>query len=220
MAEPTSWTELKTNLADWLDRTDLTTQIPEFIGYAERRFNRVLRMPEMEESVTSSTSGATVTLPTDFLAMKSLYIDGTSELILLRQLSLDALRRAFDGEETGTPEFFALQSGGELVFAPAPSASVTYILNYYQKIPQLGSGQAANWLLTAHPDLYVSASLVEAYTFLRDAEGMGIWESRTKEKLDELETMGRRKALAENRAHLRMSEMPATRYSFNINRGY
>ena len=43
MAEPTTWAELKTNLADWLDRTDLTTQIPEFIGYAERRFNRDLK---------------------------------------------------------------------------------------------------------------------------------------------------------------------------------
>lgn len=220
MSEPTTWTELKANIADWLDRTDLTTQIPEFIGYAERRFNRLLRMPEMEESVTASTSGATVTLPTDFLSMKSLYIDGASNLILLRQLSLDALRRGFDGEETGTPEFFALQSGTELVLAPAPTASVTYIMNYYQKIPQLGSGQAANWLLAAHPDLYVAASLVEAYIFLRDSEGLDIWEGRTNAKLDELEKLGRRKALAENRAHLRMSEMPVARRSFNIFRGY
>lgn len=220
MAEPTTWTELKANIADWLDRTDLTTQIPEFIGYAERRFNRLLRMPEMEESVTASTSGATVTLPTDFLSMKSLYINGDSNLILLRQLGLDALRRAFDGEETGTPEFFALQSATELVLAPAPDASVTYIMNYYQKIPQLGSGQATNWLLDAHPDLYVAASMVEAFVFLRDSEGMGIWEGRTNAKLDEIMTLGRRKALAENRAHLRMSEMPATRRSFNIFRGY
>lgn len=220
MAEPTTWAELKTNLADWLDRTDLTTQIPEFIGYAERRFNRVLRVPEMEDSVTASTSGAVVTLPTDFLAMKSLYIDGTNNLILLRQLSVDSLRRAFSGEETGTPEFFALQSAVELVFAPAPTASVTYIMNYYQKIPALSSGQASNWLLAAHPDLYVAQSLVEAFTFLRDAEGMEIWQAKANDKLDELMTLGRRKALAENRAHLMVTDMPTNRQSFNINRGY
>jgi hypothetical protein len=218
MAEPTTWAELKTNLADWLDRTDLTVQIAEFIGYAERRFNRVLRVPEMEESVTSSTSAATITLPSDFLAIKSLYIDGTSELNLLRQVSLDELRSRYNAEETGTPEYFAMQSGGELVFAPAPDASVTYIMNYYQKLPQLGASQASNWLLAAHPDLYIAASLVEAMVFLRDSEGLALWEDRTKDKLAELVTLGRRKALGENRARLSASDLVGNS-AFNINRG-
>jgi hypothetical protein len=219
MAEPTTWTELKANLADWLDRTDLTVQIPEFIGYAERKFNRVLRVPEMEESVTSSTSAATITLPSDFLAIKSLYINGDSDLTLLRQLSLDQLRYEYDGEETGTPEFFAMQSGTDLIFAPAPTESIAYVLNYYQKLPQLGASQASNWLLAAHPDLYVAQSLVEAMIFLRDSEGLSIWEQRASRKLDELSDLGRRKALGENRARLR-SNVPLSASSFNINRGY
>jgi len=35
--------ELKTNIADWLNRTDLTSVIPTFITLAEARLNRQLR---------------------------------------------------------------------------------------------------------------------------------------------------------------------------------
>jgi hypothetical protein len=219
VAEPTTWTELKANIADWLDRTDLTTQIAEFIGYAERRFNRELRVPEMEESVTASVSTASIALPTDFIAIKSLYIDGDSELTLLRQMSVDTLRSNFDGEETGTPEFFAMQSGSELLLAPAPTSSVTYIMNYWQEIPQLGSGQASNWLLAAHPDLYLAQSMVEAMIFLRDTEGLTLWEARAGKKMAEVKSQGRDKAYGENRARLR-ADLPRSYSTFNINRGY
>lgn len=217
MAEPTTWTELKANIADWLERDDLTVQIAEFIGYAERHFNRVLRVPEMEESSTASTSGATVTLPSDFLAMRSLYIDGTDELTILQQVSLQRLRSTYRAEETGDPRFFALQSGNELVLAPAPTESLAYVLNYYQKIPQLGASQATNWLLTAHPDLYVSQTLFEAYLFLRDTEAAGIWSQKSGAIVNELATAGARKAKAENVAGLRTDLMVGQR--FNINTG-
>lgn len=217
MAEPTTWTELQANIADWLDRDDLTSQIAEYIGYAERTFNRVLRLPEMEESATASSSEVTVTLPSDFLIMRSLYIDGTNELTMLRQVSLDRLRSTYRAEETGTPAFFALQSATELVLAPAPTSSITYVLNYYQKIPALGATQATNWLLTAHPDLYVAQTLVEAHLFLRDTEAAGVWSQKAQATIADLTTLGRRKAMAENRAGLRTDIQSGT--PFNINTG-
>ena len=39
-----TFAELKTATANWLDRSDLTDRIPEFIALAEARFNRVLRI--------------------------------------------------------------------------------------------------------------------------------------------------------------------------------
>lgn len=217
MAEPTTWTELKANIADWLNRDDLTTQIPEFIGYAERRFNRTLRVPEMESDVTASSSGALITLPTDFLAMRSLYINGTNQLTMLRQMELGDLRAKYSAEETGTPAFFALQNGNELVLAPAPTSSLAYVLNYWKKIPALGASVADNWLLLAHPDIYRSATLAEAYLFLRDNDGASMWEAKTSAALEELTTAGYRKANARNRAGL-TSDLPSIQ-SFNINNG-
>ena len=43
----TAYAELQTATANWLDRTDLTARIPEFIELSEANFNRVIRSPDM-----------------------------------------------------------------------------------------------------------------------------------------------------------------------------
>ena len=52
-----TFTELKDAIADWLDRSDLTARIPDFIALAEARINRELRIRPME---VRSTMYATV----------------------------------------------------------------------------------------------------------------------------------------------------------------
>ena len=52
-----TFAQLKTAAANWLDRSDLTDRIPEFIALAEARFNRILRTRDME---TVSTAISTV----------------------------------------------------------------------------------------------------------------------------------------------------------------
>ena len=58
MAEdPETWTELKASVAEWLNRSDLTSKIPEFIALAERKFNRIIVTPERETIATASLTG-------------------------------------------------------------------------------------------------------------------------------------------------------------------
>jgi hypothetical protein len=45
----TNYTDLKATVADYLARTDLTTQIPDFITLAENRLRRDLRLRQMIE---------------------------------------------------------------------------------------------------------------------------------------------------------------------------
>ena len=72
MAFFTNYATLKTTIANYLARTDLTDQIPEFIRLAEDRLRRDLRIRPMLKVATASTTAgdATVSLPSDFLAMK------------------------------------------------------------------------------------------------------------------------------------------------------
>lgn len=183
MSAPTTAEELHASLALWLNRDDLTNQIPEFIGLAEARFNRTLMVPEREATVTASVSTETFELPDDFWGIRSIYLDG-SHRYALRQMSLSELRDHF--QTSGTPEAYAIQSGNKLVLGPEPSAAVSLILNYYQTIPALESGPSTNWLLTAHPDLYIAGALVEAYLYLRDTDGALAWEARLQGKTDEI----------------------------------
>ena len=53
-----SYANLKTALANWLDRSDLTSRLDEFIELAEARFADDIRIRAMETSATQVlTSG-------------------------------------------------------------------------------------------------------------------------------------------------------------------
>lgn len=190
MAE--TFSELKAEIATWMIRTDLTDVIPTFIRFAEDRFNRTLRVPEMEADVTSTVEAGSVTLPTDFLHARSLYLN-TDPKVVLQQLSMTAFRNAHSDAATGQPRHFTLQSGNELVLGPTPDAEYEVVLNYYQKVPALSDGNTDNWLLLAHPDLYLAGALSEGFAYVRDTEALALWEARAAARLRELEMLGQRK---------------------------
>jgi hypothetical protein len=61
------YSTLKTSIAAFLHRTDLTSMVPEFIADAETRIYNELRIRAMEAAFNATTSGGTVALPTGFL---------------------------------------------------------------------------------------------------------------------------------------------------------
>ena len=70
----TTYTELKTSIADWLNRSDLTNQIDDFIGLAEADFNAKLRIRQMEQNDDVTLNAELVTVPTGFIAVRSFHI--------------------------------------------------------------------------------------------------------------------------------------------------
>jgi hypothetical protein len=54
----TTYTELKSSLADWLNRSDLTSVIPDFISLAEAQMERQLRTRQMIVRATASFAAA------------------------------------------------------------------------------------------------------------------------------------------------------------------
>ena len=56
-----TYATLQTAVANWLDRSDLTDRIPEFIALAEARMNRNLRLALML-NVDQTTLGGASTL--------------------------------------------------------------------------------------------------------------------------------------------------------------
>ena len=72
-----TYAELKTAVANWLDRDDLTDRIPEFISLAEARMNRVLRIRLMEGKYTASTVAGqrNYALPTGYIQMRNFQVN-------------------------------------------------------------------------------------------------------------------------------------------------
>ncbi len=53
----TNYSDLKTSVANYLGRSDLTSVIPDFISFAEMRMARELRTRQMLQSATAPTVG-------------------------------------------------------------------------------------------------------------------------------------------------------------------
>ena len=70
---------LKTSIANWLNRTDLTSEIADdFIKLTEADFNSKLRIKQMEQIDTITIDSETETVPTGFIAVRSFYILSSS----------------------------------------------------------------------------------------------------------------------------------------------
>jgi hypothetical protein len=183
-----NYTELQAAIADYLERDDLTTQIVDFISLAEAEFNRTLFVPEREEVSSSSVSAGTITLPTDFWAMRSIYIDSDPK-VFLQQMSMGELRTNYSAQATGKPQNFAIQSGNELVLAPSPDDTYSLVLNYWQTIPALASN-STNWLLDSHPDIYLFGSLLQGQYLILDDNRAMMWRGRLNTAIEQLQDSG------------------------------
>ena len=74
-----TYAELKTGIANWLNRTDLTDEISDdFIKLTEADFNAKLRIRAMEQIDSITIDSETETVPTGFIAVRSFYILSSS----------------------------------------------------------------------------------------------------------------------------------------------
>ncbi len=67
-----TYSELKTSVADWLNRSDLTSAVPDFISLAEAQVERRLRTRQMIVRATATIDSEYSAVPADFLEARSL----------------------------------------------------------------------------------------------------------------------------------------------------
>ena len=173
----TSYTTLKSTIADYLARSDLTTQIPDFIRLAEERLRRDLRIRQMLKVATADTivNDSTVSLPSDFLAMKDLHLDTNPVRVLQFQNTSNFFRNARTTDK-GVPTMYTLL-GSEFQFAPYPDAVYTLRMVYYYKPDFLSDSNPSNLFLANCPDLLLYGALAESESYLMNDERLQTWAS-------------------------------------------
>ena len=171
-----TFAELKTAAANWLDRSDLTDRIPEFIVLAEARFNRVLRIRDMETISTaiSTTAGTReYDLPTGFVQMREFHLT-TDPITPLSYITPEIMSRIWAGSTRGKPEVFTVIAD-KVRLGPNPDATYTTSMLYYKKITALSDSATTNDMLTNNPDVYLYGTLLEATPFIMQDERVGLW---------------------------------------------
>lgn len=169
-----NFTELKSSIADFLNRDDLTSVIPTFIKLAEADMNRKLRHWRMEARKTALLDTQYTAFPTDFIEGIRLMLTGTNEH-RLELISLSELmdKRAADNT-AGTPKFYAPVDGAFEVY-PTPDQEYTLEMLYYERIDALSSSVATNWALTYYPDIYLYGSLTHSAPYLGEDARTKVW---------------------------------------------
>ena len=185
----TTYTELKASLANWLNRSDLTTEIADdFIKLAEADLNSKLRVRAMIAQVNITVDAETAALPTDFLQIRNFYIlsgQTKTPLVYTTPASMDTTSGT---STTGLPTTFTIL-GDTLRFSPKPDATYTAVMNYFKKFPALSSSVATNYILENHPAIYLYGSLFHAANFLGGINPQQIqtWQQMFATALERLE---------------------------------
>ena len=181
----TTYAELKTSVGDWLNRSDLTTAIPDFISLAEAQIERNLRTRQMLLRSTATIDTEYAAVPADFLEVKSFKLN-TNPVTPLQFETIDSMDNlSVVYNSSGKPAYFSVV-GGQFRFVPIPDTSYTGELTYYAKLSKLSSTNTTNWLLTAAPDVYLYGALMQAAPYLQDDARIATWASLYKTGLEEV----------------------------------
>lgn len=184
MAAITDLATLKANVATALVRSDFDERIAAAVPLAEAWLNRNLRLRLMEsdEALVATPASATIALPTGFLEPLSLILNDSSCQYPIRMRPSDGATLT----SSGRPCAYSID-GGNLVFdRPADSAySLTlHMLKRFALVDETDT----NALLTAWPDLYLSAVLVACCgVYLTDDPRLGVWKAGRDELLAEVQ---------------------------------
>jgi hypothetical protein len=171
----TNYTELQSSIADFLNRADLTSVIPDFITLTEAEFNRTLRVSNMSVRTQAPLSSQYVKLPNDFIGMRNIDLL-TNPVTPLTYKNLQNLDIHRANNSSGKPMYYSIMQQN-IEFAPVPDSEYTVEIVYYQKVPPL-SGNSTNWLLTEHPDAYLYGGLMHSAPYLQADERAGLWAGK------------------------------------------
>lgn len=193
----TTYAQLQSSIADWIARSDLTPTIPDFIVLAEARLKRGLSGTafERETTLTANPLAANprrLTLPTDFVEPVKLEIVESSGITLLTPQTPVSMGYSAD---VGRPAAWCIN--GDYIDLDRP-VDAAYSLNFrYRWKLALSDASPTNWLLEEYPDLYLSASLAEAYRYTKNPEGAALWDQRASAQIVDINSVvARSKSLA------------------------
>lgn len=180
-----SYSELKTAVANFLARDDLTDQIPNFIQLAEARMSRELETREQEKRATATlTSGDEyVALPTDMREVRQVKLN-TDPVRVLSYHSPVSLDMAYGSSGASQPAGYSI-IGQEIKVRPIPDSSYTMEIVYIGSLGSI-SDSVTPTLFLRSPDLYLYGALAEAYAYLLDEQRAAQYDQKFTRGIEEV----------------------------------
>lgn len=170
MSSLSTFSGLKTAIADWLHRADLATRIPDFIALAESRMNNDIgdiTLLLSEGQIITAAGQRKYPAPSGFIRLNYAYrrepASTPMQIVSPRAL---AEKYAFE-QYTSIPDFIAFD-GANIVLHPTPNGAYTIDYTMQDMVTPLSDAAPANVILTRFPGMYLWGSCHEAAIFIRD----------------------------------------------------
>lgn len=176
-----NYADLVAAVASWSNRSDLTTQIPDFIALAEARMGADITTKALDLNQSAIITASVAVLPDNVRTIKGLRIVGANvpTVEVTSQERLDYLTQA---GYVGTTTYGAL-IGREVHFVGTTAGTLE--VRAKCAVPALETN-VTNWLMTNFPNAYLFGALVELAGFLKDKDGLATWEPRYQQVLGQV----------------------------------
>jgi hypothetical protein len=181
-----TYAQLQTAVGNWLNRSDLTSFIPDLIRLGEDRIYRRLRIRAMESSLSSAIASGVVAVPADYVEMKYAYINGTPVTWLDPKEPQWIIQNYPTRSSDGLPKFFA-PDAGNFIFGPYPDSAYTMKGTYYKRLTALSDQNTTNWFTTNAPGVLLFAALCEAEVFIKNDPRLALWDAKYEQEISGIE---------------------------------
>lgn len=168
---------LKAALATWSERSDLTSQMGDFVTYAHQEIARTLRASVNTVRATLSITGEYVAHPTGFRAIRRLHLDTTPRRLVVPTSAEGRMDMTAQYSTTTYPTHVSIE-GSEFGFAPIPNATTASSLLYYGEPTALVNESDTNAVLTKYPFMYLYGGLSELFRYIEDDNNATRYETR------------------------------------------
>lgn len=170
----TTYDELKTTVADFLNRDDLTSVIDTFIDLTEADINRKVRHWRMENRATAEVDSRYNALPSDFLEPIRLHLEGNhAPLESISSYRMQELRQS-SMDVAGRAKYYSVTQG-EIELYPTPNQTENLEMYYVARLPALSSSNQTNVILEYHPDIYLYGALSHSAPYLGEDARISLW---------------------------------------------
>ncbi len=208
-----TYTELDDAIDRWLDRTDRTTEIQEWVRLVELEVGRKLGLRAQDLSTTGTLTGGTnvVETPVGILTPTLLVFDGQPPVPVTMVTLAEGEVANFAEAGNGTPTkatVWGVTSDyrTRILVWPTPPANVGWTLYYQSGITALTAAAPTNYLLLVAADIYLFGAQFHACMFDRDFEGAAVWRPLFDEQIRQVKRI---EALAKVKAGLLRVRAPA-----------
>lgn len=214
-----TYSELKASVADFLNRTDLTSTIPDFIALAEADINSHfdLRTVESDQALTAVSGSRYIALPTGFREPQNLWINwsyGRGD-----PLRFVAPELLVTSVTPGIPLLWCID-GTNIAFDRPAGSNYSLTLRMIGGVT-LSDANPTNLVLTNYPNVYLYGALKEAAPYLRDPDAASLWEMKYADSIAKAKAKeGREKSLVTLSTEPGQLTFRGNRAGFNINRGW